>query len=132
MEINSLPRRIDFPLIEINADEFHRQLTARALELSNMVLSRIIQQNLEFEKTYVFRNLTISICARYEEIEETALRTPEGFKEMSDLIDYMALVHAEHLPALKCELYEAHRRMMYAINFSALYCLDDFICCGRI
>jgi dynein heavy chain len=57
VEINSLPRRIEFPLIEINADEFHRQLTARALELSNMLLRRIIQQNLEFEKTYVFKKI---------------------------------------------------------------------------
>lgn len=50
-EINYLPRRLEFALIEINADELHRQLTTRALELSNMLLRRIIQQNLEFEKT---------------------------------------------------------------------------------
>jgi dynein heavy chain len=115
-----MPRRIEFPLIEIHADEFHRQLTARAIELSNMLLRCIIQQNLEFEKTYIFQNLTISICARYEEIEEKALRTPEGFKEMSDLMEYMELVHVQLLPALKSELHEAHRRMMYAIKFSAL------------
>lgn len=106
-----MPRRLEFPLIEINADELHRQLNARAVELSNMLLRRIIQQNLEFEKT---------ICTRYEEIEENALRSPDGFKEMSELIDYMEIVNREQLPALKSELLEAHKRMMYAIKFSAL------------
>lgn len=50
VEISALQRRIEFPLFECNADELHRQLSAKALELSNRFLNKIIQQNIEFQK----------------------------------------------------------------------------------
>ena len=60
------------------------------------------------------------ICASFEAIEENALRPPEGFKEMSDLIAYMDQVKDQELPDLTLKLKEAHRRLLFTLKFGAL------------
>eukprot|EP00842_Homolaphlyctis_polyrhiza_P004671 jgi/Hompol1/5204/HPOL_004223-RA len=66
-----------------------------------------------------------SICARYETIEERALRTPEGFKEMAEQMEYMQETLDKELPSLIKELEESRRRLMYIFNYSLLS--DDHI-----
>ncbi|KAI8825055.1 dynein heavy chain and region D6 of dynein motor-domain-containing protein [Fimicolochytrium jonesii] len=109
--ILSIARRVELPMIELNCDELHKSLASRVVAISNKFLKEITRQIAEHQR---------SICARYQEIENHALRVPENFKEMADQMEYMELVRNEHLPALLTELEEARSRLMYIMNFSAL------------
>ncbi|KAJ3284862.1 Dynein heavy chain 7, axonemal, partial [Borealophlyctis nickersoniae] len=105
------PRRVELPMVELNCDELHKSLASQAVALSNKLLNKIVEQNAEHQR---------KICARYEAIEERALRAPENFKEMADQIAYMDWVRTEELPSVLAELEEARRRLVYVVNFSAL------------
>jgi dynein heavy chain len=103
--------RADLSLIEINLEDLHRQLSAKAIDLSNKFLSKIIQQNMDYQ---------LAICQRFEAIEARALKDPEGFQEMAELLEFMEHVQTVELPSLKEELAQAHKRLLYTIKFGAL------------
>ncbi|KAJ3039074.1 Dynein heavy chain 7, axonemal [Rhizophlyctis rosea] len=110
-EIMANPRRVELTMVELNCDELHKSLASQAIALSNKYLGKIVEQNADHQR---------QICARYEAIEEKALRAPESFKEMADQIAYMESVRTEELPALLAELEESRKILVYLMNFSAL------------
>ena len=110
-EIFTNSRRVDLPLVELNCDELHKSLAAKAIALSNKFMDKIIALTTEDEKR---------ICKRYEAIEELALRVPESFKEMAEQIEAINDVKNVQLPSLLNELVDARRRLSYIVNFSAL------------
>ncbi|KAJ3127539.1 Dynein heavy chain 7, axonemal [Nowakowskiella sp. JEL0407] len=110
-EIMRLPRKVELPMIELNCDELHKSLSAKAIQQSNKFLDKIIQNTQSHQK---------SICQRYEIIQEKALHSPENFKELAEQMEYMDHVKNEELPSLVRELETASSRLMYIINFSAL------------
>ncbi|KAJ3086325.1 Dynein heavy chain 7, axonemal, partial [Quaeritorhiza haematococci] len=110
-EIMSNPRLVELPLVELNCDELHKALAARAMDLSNRYLNKIIELTMDHQKR---------ICERYEAIAENALKIPENFKEMADQMAYMEQVQNEEIPALLSELEEARHRFSYIVDFSAL------------
>ncbi|KAI8807084.1 dynein heavy chain and region D6 of dynein motor-domain-containing protein [Cladochytrium replicatum] len=111
VQIMKHPHQIEVPMIELNADELHKSLAARAIEISNQFMDKIIDSTQSHQKM---------ICKRYEVIEERALHAPESFKELAEQMAYMETVRNEELPSLLEELEQARKRLMYIINFSAL------------
>ncbi|TPX35722.1 hypothetical protein SmJEL517_g02025 [Synchytrium microbalum] len=110
-EVMGCRRRNELPLIELNCEELHKAIAARAIELSNRYLNNITEQTAEAERL---------VCARFDAIEQRALHVPADFKEMADLMVYMEEVRAKEIPALMEELDEARKRLTYIASFSAL------------
>ncbi|KAJ3106842.1 Dynein heavy chain 7, axonemal [Phlyctochytrium planicorne] len=104
-------RRIELPMVELWCDEFHRELSTIAMDCSNKLLNRIVEQTQEHEK---------SICMRYEYISSRALTVPENIKEMAEQMEYMETVRNQELPNLVNELEDVRKRILYIVNYSAM------------
>ncbi|KAI8996174.1 dynein heavy chain and region D6 of dynein motor-domain-containing protein [Gaertneriomyces semiglobifer] len=110
-EIGRNRRRVELPLVELNCNELHVSLSQLAVKISERFLGRVVEGNMEHQKR---------ICARYESIEDRALRVPDNFKEMAELMEYMESIRTTELPSLIVELEEARRCLGAIISFSAL------------
>ncbi|KAJ3302063.1 Dynein heavy chain 7, axonemal [Kappamyces sp. JEL0829] len=102
---------VEIVMLEIHCTELHRVLNARLAELSSRLIEKIAMQNMESQ---------LAICARYEQIQERALKNPEGFKEMAEQMEYMESVVNHELPELLQLLEVSRQQVMCIINFSVL------------
>ncbi|RKP19583.1 hypothetical protein ROZALSC1DRAFT_28837, partial [Rozella allomycis CSF55] len=110
-EIYSNARNVTIPLFHVNMEEYFKYLSDRAISISDQFLSKMMQDSIVKQK---------GICKRFENIQDRALRTPETFKEMADLMTFMEHVKNVELPSLNEELEEAKRRFLYIINLGFL------------
>jgi dynein heavy chain len=110
-EIYSNPRSVKLPLANLYLEDYYKSLSEISIALSNQYLQKMLEDSAENQR---------KICQRYEVIEERALKTPETFKEMADLLTAMEHIKTQELPVLEKDLDEAKRRFIYMVNFSIL------------
>ncbi|KAI9141391.1 dynein heavy chain and region D6 of dynein motor-domain-containing protein [Paraphysoderma sedebokerense] len=110
-QILSLKRVVELHIVVLNADELHRSLAAKCMELAHRYLHQIRKMTALHQR---------DLCLRYEEIESKALTIPENFAEMEQLLLYIERVKKTDLPILLKELEDAQTKFSYLIDFSAL------------
>ena len=89
----------------------HKSLAARAVEISDKFLTKIIIDLRENERV---------ICKQFEAIQERALQIPENFKEMADYMEFMTNLKEKELPNLASMLDDARIRLVYVVGLTML------------
>lgn len=107
----NIPGRVELVMLELAADELHRAFIAQTQSLASKYINKLVQANIDEQN---------SICKRYENIQDRALRTPDGFKEMADQMEYMENVLQHELPNLLNDLDETRKRLMYLFDVTIL------------
>jgi dynein heavy chain len=109
--ILQMPQKVELVLYEMNCEELHRAIYARINHLTNKLIDKLARENILKQK---------EICMRYENIQERALRVPEGFKEMAEQMEYMNSVVTDELPRLLTELEESQHQVLQIFSLTLL------------
>jgi len=112
LKINSAyPFVVRFPLIELQCDELLKDLTVRALNLSNKVLQFMSEEN---------RKLNQEICDEYAEIAKKLVIVPNNVEEMVLLQNFLDNVKNIQIRELDEKIDEAKERLNFMITYSEL------------
>ncbi|ORX87075.1 hypothetical protein BCR32DRAFT_215666 [Anaeromyces robustus] len=112
IKINSAYPYVErFPLIELQCDDLLKDLTSRALSLSNKILQFMSEEN---------RKLNQSICDEYAEIARKLVIVPNNVEEMVLLQNFLDNVKNIQIKELDEKIDRAKERLNFMITYSEL------------
>uniref|UniRef100_A0A8C9V6G4 Dynein axonemal heavy chain 7 n=1 Tax=Scleropages formosus TaxID=113540 RepID=A0A8C9V6G4_SCLFO len=110
-ELASLYITVPLAMFCLDTVGLHEELCARTEKLKDRVLTYVVKDN---------RELNRSVCRRYEEIAERVSTIPQDTEELVGLRKYLMNTCKVTFHTLKDEVNEAAKRLIFLLDFAAL------------
>ncbi|RKO99706.1 hypothetical protein CXG81DRAFT_14142 [Caulochytrium protostelioides] len=112
----AFPYVVHMPLVEMHCDDFLKDLSGRALELSNRVMNSMVVDNKASNQ---------AICAQFQDIAQNLAKMPASVGDMMRMIEFLGVTRAETLPRLERDVNQMKQRLYFLLIYSDMQ-KDDF------